>query len=411
MTFNIYTLGCKVNSYESQAIREELLKDGFIETSFKTADLVIVNTCAVTSEAERKDRQVIRRIARENPNCKIVVMGCSSQIHKEDYLSLNNVVSVLGTYERKRAIRQGLEKDSVNKDNRHFSYEDMCITKGEHQVRAYIKIQDGCDNFCSYCIVPFARGNSRSRSKDSILKEASALLTNGVKEIVIGGIDTGSYIDPDDKNYKLKYLMYDLANLPFDDYRIRLSSIEESQIDDELISLFASNNKICPHFHIPLQSGSPKILKLMNRKYSLDDFDTKVEKIKNEVKNVALSTDVITGFPSETDEDFNKTYDLLKRHRFMRIHAFPYSERPLTRAINLPDKVEVSLRQERVRKLIALSDENEKLFKDSLKDETLSVLIEEKEGSNIYRGYSENYLMFELKSDENILGKFIEIKL
>lgn len=411
-TFKIYTLGCKVNSYESEAIREIFIKDGYIEATGSEADIYVVNTCAVTNEAEKKDRKRVREIARDHKGSKIIVIGCSSQIHKEDYLNIDGVTAVYGNSNKSAFFRCMSKRDNVLPDSRHFLYEDLTITKGEHSARAYVKVQDGCNNFCSYCVVPYTRGNSRSRSKEAILKEASTLLKNGYKELVIGGIDTGSYFDPMNPKYHLKHLLKDLVELPFSDYRIRISSIEASQIDDEYISLFKDYpDKLCPHFHMPLQSGSPRILKLMNRKYSLDNFIIKINKIKEAVPDAALSTDVITGFPSETDDDFQMSYDFLKKYNFMRIHAFPYSERPFTEASKLDDSVPMHIREERVRKLISLSKENEASYIKGLKDRRVRVLIEEKIGPSSYRGYSQNYLQLEVKSDSDIQDEFVDITL
>ncbi len=411
MIFKIYTLGCKVNAYESEAVREKLLKQGLEEG--ENADIYIINTCAVTSEAERKDRQRVHEIARKHPESKIIVMGCSSQIHKEDYLNIPQVSYVLGNSKKSELLDCLKKRDLVDMDSRHFTYDDgLAIKKGEHIARAYLKVQDGCNNFCSYCVVPYTRGNSRSRKKADIIAEAKALLANGYKELVIGGIDTGSYFDPENKSYHLKHLLNDLANLPFDDYRLRVSSIEASQIDEEYISLFEKySDRLCPHFHIPLQSGSPRILKLMNRKYSLENFAKKIELINAHLDNPALSTDVITGFPTETEEDFLQTYDFLKKHHFMRIHAFPYSERPFTKASTLKGSVSKNIRQERVRRLIELSQQNEAEYRRSLKNRTLKVLIEEKISDSTYRGYSENYLNITVESDKDIIDTFYKVSI
>lgn len=411
MTFLIHTFGCKVNSYESESLKERLLKKGYqpMERG-QQPDLVFVNTCAVTNEAEKKDKKKVRSLRKAYPHAKIVVLGCSSQIHPESYLSLADVV--LGTT-KKDCVENLLSSDEkcfVQKKNRNLKYEDTPIQEGEHLERAYVKVQDGCDNFCAYCLVPFARGNSRSRKHESILRECQALIENGVKEIVIGGIDTGSYKDPTEENYVLADLLSDILLLP-GDFRIRVSSLETSQIDERLIDLFAKNPKLCPHFHIPLQSGSEKILERMNRKYKKDHFRDIVLSIRNKLPDAAFSTDVITGFPGETEADFMETYDLLSELLFMRIHAFPYSERPLTRALSLPDKVPVPIRQERTRRLLELSKENESLYRQSLKGKKQTILIEKKIAKNRFAGYSENYLYLEVESQKNIEGTFQTIVL
>lgn len=415
MKFSIITLGCKVNSYESEALKERLIKNGeTLAKSYSEADYFFINTCAVTAEAEKKDLQKARSIQRNYPNAKIVIMGCSSQIHKEKYLELENVITVIGNSRKNdvECLLNDKNKDHVNLDSRHFVYDDTPTYFGEKNVRGYVKVQDGCDNFCSYCVVPFTRGNSRSRSKESIIEECKSLIENGVRELVIGGIDTGSYRDPNDKSYNLTSLLRDLLSLSKTPYRIRVSSIEASQVDDEYIKLFKDNrDKLCPHFHLPLQSGCEKTLKRMNRKYSLDDFYALTVKLKEEIEGVALSCDVITGFPGEAEEDFNDTYEFCKKVSFMRIHAFPYSERPFTMASKLKDVVPVRTRMDRVKKLIELSDNNDRLFREEHKGQTVKVLIEEKDKSGNYVGYSENYLRFSIKSEKNIVSSFVDVKI
>ena len=411
MRFVIHTFGCKVNSYESESLRERLVGKGFVETKKgEIPDVVFVNTCAVTNEAERKDRQKVRMAKRLYPNAKIVVMGCSSQIHPEAYLDLADIV--LGTTGKGEAENLLLEKERcyVKKDNRHLSYEDTPIQKGEHEERAYVKIQDGCNNFCAYCLVPFARGNSRSRKKDSILSECRILLSTGVKEIVIGGIDTGSYQDPENPDYRLSSLLEDITKID-GDFRIRVSSLETSQIDDKLIDVFKNTKKLCPHFHIPLQSGSERILRLMNRKYGIDHFRDTVKTIRKALPLAAFSTDVITGFPQETEEDFMETYSLLKDLLFMRIHAFPYSERPLTRALSLPGKVDIAIRQERTRRLCLLSEENEEAYRRLLKGKGQRLLVEKRIDKKTFGGYTEYYLYCTIPSDKDISNTFQDIEL
>lgn len=410
MTFYIYTLGCKINAYESEALRERLLSRGYQEAEDENADLYFVNTCAVTGEAERKDLQRIRRINRDHPNGQIFVMGCSSQIHKDYYLSIPGVRSVTGTSHRdslENLQEEGI-KDYVEPDSRSFSYEDTPILHGEKNVRGYLKIQDGCDNFCSYCVVPFTRGKNRSRSSASILQEAKDLLKDGVKELIIGGIDTGSYQDPTKENYRLKDLLSDMLALSSYPYRIRVSSIEASQIDDDYIRLFQEHQDVlCPHFHLPLQSGSQTILQRMNRRYSLDDFFSLTQKIKGSIPGVALSTDVLAGFPGESEEDFQATYDFCQKVGFMRIHAFPYSERPFTMAAKLSHPVPVRVRLARVQRLIDLSEQNEASYRSLLQENKEIVLVEEKEKkSGAYVGYSQHYLRYSIASDTDIVGTF-----
>ncbi len=417
MRFKIYTFGCKVNAYESQALKERLIKNGYEEASDDEADLYFVNTCAVTNEAERKDLQKVRSISRNHPDKPIYVMGCSSQIHKEYYKNIPGVKGLVGSTNKniiETLFDQGCNSivDRVEEDSRHFTYQDTPTDTGEKNVRGYIKVQDGCDNFCSYCVVPFTRGNSRSRSHESIIRECISLLEHGTKELIIGGIDTGSYKDPKDPNYRLTQLLTDLLHLQDEDYRIRVSSIEASQVDDGYIQLFKENpDRLCPHFHLPLQSGSETVLKRMNRKYHLSDFYDLTLKIKKEIPNVAFSTDVITGFPAESDMEFQETYDFCKKIGFMRIHAFPYSERPFTMAAKLKDPIPMRIRMDRTKKLIALSEENDQEFRKELTGKEVTVLVEGKNKNGLYEGYSENYLRVAIHSEENLTGKFVKVKI
>lgn len=405
MTFRIVTFGCKVNLYESEALRERLLRKGWRESEGPCSDYTFVNTCAVTREAERKDHQRIRRIHKEDPSSKIVVLGCSSQIHPESY-GQDYVCLVLGT-SRKDVCEEliGRGRDQVVRDNRHLSYEDSPIALGEHPERAYIKVQDGCDNFCSYCLIPYARGNSRSRSEESILEECLRLIQAGTKELVVGGIDTGSYRDPE-TGRGLSGLLADIASLE-GNFRIRLSSVEISQVDSTLIDLFARERKLCPHFHIPLQSGSAKVCALMNRKYDPDLFLSIVEEIRRKVDFVSLTTDVITGFPQEGEKEFRETVDFLRKVDFLRIHAFPYSERPRTMAARLPGSVDRSVRLERVRVLMKLSQEGERRFREAHRGRTCLLLAESRGKDGLFHGYSENYLPLSVPSTEDISNTFV----
>ena len=415
MTFKIITLGCKINSYESQSIREELLFLGLNEVeekSSKHADYTLINTCAVTNQAERKCTKLVHHIKKEDPKSKVIIFGCSSQVHKEYYLKEDNVIAVYGA--NKKSITSSIDyinqTDNV-KSTRDFTYDDFSISNYFGETRAVVKIQDGCDNFCSYCIVPFTRGKSRSRKKEKIFKEIKELLNNNFKEIIISGVDVSSYTDPNDKNYNLTSLLKDILNI-FDkyDFRIRVSSIELSKIDDNYINLF-KNDKMCPHFHIPLQSACPKILTLMNRKYDLSFFKNTISKIRKVIPDVAFSTDVICGFPGETNDDFEMTYNFLKENMFMRIHAFPYSERPFTKALLLKDSVDMSIRKDRVRKLIKLSKELDSRFKKSLLNKEVKVLVDYIDEKGNYVGFSQNYLETKVKSNTNLIGQFVNVNI
>lgn len=403
MTFKIVTLGCKVNSYESSIIEDRLLTAGYRKDD-DNPDYIFLNTCAVTANAEKQDRQVLRSLIKKYPESKFVVIGCSAQVNKDDYLKYKEVIIVKGNDKKCRIDNLDSKiRDQVNLSSRSFIYDEERSSLPTYKSKAYLKIQDGCDNFCSYCIVPIARGKSRSRDKDSILKELQEYISNGIKEIIIGGIDVSSY---GNNSYTLTDLIKEMTSFK-GDYRIRISSIEISRIDENYVSLFKDNPHLAYHFHIPLQSGSSKILKLMNRKYTREEFISKVNMIKNILPGIALSTDVITGFPGENEEDFNDTFSLLKDLSFMKIHAFPYSERKYTKAITLSDSVDKQIRKKRVKILDELSKENQKKYYLSSKD-NLDILIEKVEGNKVY-GYSSNNLYVCADSDNAEVGTIINV--
>ena len=403
MTFKIVTLGCKVNSYESSIIEDRLLTAGYRKDD-ENPDYIFLNTCAVTANAEKQDRQVLRSLIKKYPESKFVVVGCSAQVNKDDYLKYKEVIIVKGNDKKCRIDNLDSKiRDQVNLSSRSFIYDEERSSLPTYKSKAYLKIQDGCDNFCSYCIVPIARGKSRSRDKDSILKELQEYISSGIKEIIIGGIDVSSY---GNNSYTLTDLIKEMTSFK-GDYRIRISSIEISRIDENYVSLFKDNPHLAYHFHIPLQSGSNKILKLMNRKYTREEFISKVNMIKNILPGIALSTDVITGFPGENEEDFNDTFSLLKDLSFMKIHAFPYSERKYTKAITLSDSVDKQIRKKRVKILDELSKENQKKYYLSSKD-NLDILIEKVEGNKVY-GYSSNNLYVCAESDNAEVGTIINV--
>lgn len=403
MTFKIVTLGCKVNSYESSIIEDRLLTAGYRKDDVNP-DYIFLNTCAVTANAEKQDRQVLRSLIKKYPESKFVVIGCSAQVNKDDYLKYKEVIIVKGNDKKCRIDNLDSKiRDQVNLSSRSFIYDEERSSLPTYKSKAYLKIQDGCDNFCSYCIVPIARGKSRSRDKDSILKELQEYISSGIKEIIIGGIDVSSY---GNNSYTLTDLIKKMTSFK-GDYRIRISSIEISRIDENYVSLFKDNPHLAYHFHIPLQSGSNKILKLMNRKYTREEFISKVNMIKNILPGIALSTDVITGFPGENEEDFNDTFSLLKDLSFMKIHAFPYSERKYTKAIILSDSVDKQIRKKRVKILDELSKENQKKYYLSSKD-NLDILIEKVEGNKVY-GYSSNNLYVCAESDNAEVGTIINV--
>lgn len=393
MKFNIITLGCKVNSYESNFMKEALVKNGFSFCNLnEKCDILILNTCTVTDTSDKKSLKEVRRLKRENPNAILVVCGCSVQNDKTKYddlginilmgnINKSNIVSIIEKYLDDKTPVEYVAK------TRDLPFENMEVDISDH-TRAYIKIEDGCDNFCSYCIIPFVRGKKRSKDFSLVLREVQHLANNGYKEIVLTGIDTGGY---ESNSKDLTDLIHEMSKINGIE-RIRQSSIEITQINDKFINELKNNNKICDHIHIPLQSGSDSILKLMNRKYDLNYFFDKIDMIRSVRPDISITTDVIVGFPGETEEMFLETMETCKKINFSKIHAFPYSERKGTKASVMDGKVPESVKHERVKKLLELSDSLEKSYYDKFKGKKLDVLIEEVNefGS---KGHTSNYLM------------------
>ena len=393
MKFNIITLGCKVNSYESNFMKEALVKNGFSFCNLnEKCDILILNTCTVTDTSDKKSLKEVRRLKRENPNAILVVCGCSVQNDKTKYDNLginilmgninkSNIVSIIEKYLDDKTPVEYVAK------TRDLPFENMEVDVSDH-TRAYIKIEDGCDNFCSYCIIPFVRGKKRSKDFSLVLREVQHLANNGYKEIVLTGIDTGGY---ESNGKDLTDLIHEMSKINGIE-RIRQSSIEITQINEKFISELKNNNKICDHIHIPLQSGSDSILKLMNRKYDLKYFFDKIDMIRSVRPDISITTDVIVGFPGETEEMFLETMETCKKINFSKIHAFPYSERKGTKASMMDGKVPESVKHERVKKLLELSDSLEKSYYDKFKGKNKDVLIEEVNefGS---KGHTSNYLM------------------
>lgn len=393
MKFNIITLGCKVNSYESNFMKEALVKNGFSFCNLnEKCDILILNTCTVTDTSDKKSLKEVRRLKRENPNAILVVCGCSVQNDKTKYddlginilmgnINKSNIVSIIEKYLDDKTPVEYVAK------TRDLPFENMEVDVSDH-TRAYIKIEDGCDNFCSYCIIPFVRGKKRSKDFSLVLREVQHLANNGYKEIVLTGIDTGGY---ESNGKDLTDLICEMSKINGIE-RIRQSSIEITQINEKFINELKNNKKICDHIHIPLQSGSDSILKLMNRKYDLKYFFDKIDMIRSVRPDISITTDVIVGFPGETEEMFLETMETCKKVNFSKIHAFPYSERKGTKASMMDGKVPESVKHERVKKLLELSDSLEKSYYDKFKGKKLDVLIEEVNefGS---KGHTSNYLM------------------
>ena len=392
MKFNIITLGCKVNIYESEIMKQKLLDEGFVWTE-DNADIVIVNTCSVTNMADNKSKKMIRGARKDNNNAILVVCGCMAQNHQENLNDLD-IDILIGNKDKSKIVElinnfiNTKEKYIKFYNNQKLEFEDMCVSEFKDHTRAFIKVQDGCNNFCSYCIIPYMRGNIRSKDINKVVEEAKELVNNGHKEIVLTGIHTGSYGRGLD--YDLVDLIERMSEISGLD-RIRISSIEVTEINDKFLNMLKNNNKVCNHLHIPLQSGSEEVLKLMNRKYNKEQFKNIIDKIREVRKDISISTDVIVGFPSETEEMFLECMDFCREINFSKIHVFPYSRREGTKACEIPNHSDNATKKDRSRRLISVSDELNRDYNSKFINQVVNVLIEEvKDGKSI--GHTSNYL-------------------
>lgn len=415
-SFYVHSLGCKVNAYECSAIKSKLKNAGYVLNS-EDPEIIIINTCSVTSTADQKSRQHIRSFKNNHPDSIIVVMGCYAQkAHKFIYDDLkadiivgnsnkDKLFDLIETYKKDR-IRIDLTQDNTSK----FDYEEICQTAYSENVRAYLKIQDGCDNFCSYCIIPYLRGRVRSRSFQQILKEANEIVRQGFKEIVLTGIHVGGY-GKDLKEYSFYDVVDALTNID-GLKRLTISSIEASEIDDRLIKLYKTKDNLAHHIHIPLQSGSETILKLMNRHYDKDKFLEKITKLKKECKDIAITTDVIVGFPGETDDLFNETYEFIKKAGFAQLHVFPYSIREGTKASKMDGQVLPEIKKQRAKKLRDLSDELYEKFLKENEGKTLDVLIESyDDDKKTVKGHTSNYINLTIPGSKDMVNTIIKVKI
>ena len=413
-TFSVYNLGCKVNAYELSAISSLLIKEGFKEDN-ENPDVVIINTCSVTATADQKSRQHIRKMQKLYPNAVIAVMGCYAQGNYKFIEEEIKPTILLGTSHRKdvvELIKQALNdheyKTLIEENTRQFEYEELGITSYSENVRAFLKIQDGCNNFCTYCIVPYRRGKMRSRNKENVINEAKYLVEQGYQEIVLSGIHVGGY-GQDLKDCSFSDLVEELSNIP-NLKSLRISSIEESEIDDKLINLIKTKDNLAKHLHIPLQSGSTRVLKMMNRKYTREQFIARIKEIKEQVPNVMISGDVIVGFPQETEEDFMDTYNLCKEC-FDMLHVFPYSQRPGTFAARMEGQISPEVKKDRSRRLLALGEELYATYANKFVGQEVTVLIEKyDEKQQAYIGHTTNYLEVKIPLESKV-GEYKTIKL
>lgn len=386
-------LGCKVNTYENEYILSSFKDKGYEIVENQEADIYIINTCSVTNQSDAKSRKIINRIVRENPDSIIVVMGCFIEANK-DY-NHDGVSIIIGNKDKNKVVDLVEEYIKENKtkkvlyDDFDMEFEDMFITNMSSRTRAFVKIQDGCENFCSYCIIPYTRGKCRSKAKNKVLEEIQSLVNNGYQEVVLTGIHTGHY--GSDINETFPNLLKEIVKIK-KLKRLRISSIEITELDDEFMKVLKDNKIIVSHLHIPLQAGSDEILKSMNRKYDTNYFKDKIDNIRRIRPNISITTDVITGFPGETEDLFEKAYKFIKDMGFTKLHVFPYSRRKGTKADLMKNQIDELVKKERVKKLIDLSNKLERNYLENYLNEDVEVLFETC-NNGISSGHTDNYLM------------------
>lgn len=398
------TLGCKVNQYETNAMMQKMIEAGYEVVDFETkADIYIINTCTVTNMADKKSRQMLRRVKEINPEAILVAVGCYAQVAKEKLEQIPEIDLILGINEKNDIVKyvEQASKNTYVSDVLHqtefLDFGDVTYTE---KTRAVIKVQDGCNQFCSYCIIPYARGRIRSRKPESVIKEITDVAKEGIKEVVITGIHIASYGKDFNTEYRLIDLLEEIQKVD-GIQRIRLGSLEPTLITEEFVTRLKKLSKICDHFHLSLQSGCDETLKRMNRKYTTNQFRNVVELLRNAYPEVHLTTDVIVGFPGETEEEFNKTYEFLKEIKFYKMHVFKYSPRRGTVAAKMPNQIDGNVKEERSNKLIELSDKNEKEYNQQYIGKEVEVLLEEREGEYL-KGHTTNYMVVKMKTNENL---------
>lgn len=411
MKFYIYTLGCKVNTYESNVMRDKLLNNGFIESSEEDSDIYIINTCTVTNTSDNKSLKTVRQVLRNHPGKIVIVVGCMTQVSSNllDNLDVSIILGNVGKSKIVDYINEYLKnkKKIVDiSDVKEAKFEDMCLNNF-NKTRAFVKIEDGCENYCSYCIIPYSRGSVRSKDKDTVIKEITNLVNDGHKEIVLTGIHTGHY-GSDLDNYSFSKLLKDIENIE-GLKRLRISSIEITELDDEFLDVLGSSKILVDHMHIPLQSGSNEILKSMNRKYDKEYFIDKINKIRSIRPDISITTDIIVGFPGETEELFNETIDTVEKIRFSKIHVFPFSLRKGTKAEELPNHIDDITKKNRVRKLMEISKKLEIEYFNKFVGREVEFLPEMYKDGFI-TGHTGNYLLVKTKGSINDLNEFKTVK-
>ena len=417
-----HTLGCKVNHYETEAIWQLFKENGYSRTEFeKQSDVYVINTCTVTNTGDKKSRQVIRRAVRQNPDAVICVTGCYAQTSPAEIMAIPGVDIVVGTQERTKMLdyieQYKTERKPINAVGnimKNRVYEELDVPTFTDRTRASLKIQEGCNNFCTFCIIPWARGLMRSRDPEEVVRQAQQLVDAGYFEIVLTGIHTGGYGE-DLKDYNLAQLLRDIENNVKGLKRLRISSIEASQLSDEVIDVLRDSKIVVRHLHIPIQSGSDTVLKRMRRKYTMEFFANRLDRLREALPDLAITSDVIVGFPGETEEEFMETFNFIRDQKFSELHVFPYSKRTGTPAARMDNQVDEDVKNERVHRLITLNDQLAVEYASKFEDEVLEIIPEESykldSASNMVEGYSDNYLKVVIPGSEDLIGKLVRVKI
>ncbi len=410
----LHTIGCKLNFSETSTIGNQFLKKGFQVVEFnEKADVYVFNTCSVTENAEKECRQLVRRALRQNPEAFIIVTGCYAQLRPEEISQIEGVDAILGSNEKFKLFslledfnKKDLTCIYVSPTQQLNEFGAAHSTDADSRTRAFFKIQDGCDYKCSFCTIPLARGSSRSMNTIELISEFNKLISSGYKEVILTGVNVGDYGKAYSTN--LFNVLKKMIEVP-GEFRIRISSIEPNLLSDEIIELTAESEKLCNHFHIPLQSGSTNILKAMQRRYTVSDYSKLIYKIKNRIPDACIGVDVIVGFPGETEEEFLKTYKFLNELPISYLHVFTYSERPDTKAITFNGSVDIQIRKRRNNMLRILSEKKRQAFYTEMIGKNLEVLFESENDNGNMKGFTSNYVRVSHTYDENYVNQFSDI--
>jgi len=415
------TLGCRVNHYETEAMTEKFLREGYEIAEFENfADVYVINTCSVTNMSDKKSRQIIGRARRKNEDAIIAAVGCYSQVSPDEVSKIDGVDVVLGTrnkgdivYYVNKAKDEGKMQVAVGEVLKNKTFEELNIEEYQDKTRAFLKIQDGCNRFCTYCLIPYTRGRTCSKDPKKVLDEIRRLEEHGFKEIILSGIHTASYGVDLEGDITLVSLLEEIEKMDGIE-RVRIGSIEPCFFTDDVINKIKHMKKLCPQFHLSLQSGCDETLKRMNRRYTAKEYEDAVNNIRENLKDASITTDVIVGFPGETEEEFDETYKFLKRIKLTKTHIFKFSPRKGTKAEHMPDQIDGTIKEKRSKALIELNDKNEAEFSQSLVGRELDVLVEKEVTKNQghFEGYTKNYVKVEITNgDKTLIGKIVKCRI